>query len=686
MTTAPASTTCSSVRARSAADAAVGAPLRRRPGCAWCCDRSAVTARDRGGRSSCGPARRSASPGLAAGPGRRRARRCSPVRRVTGALSPAAAAAGPAAGAPAPATSRAAWNWAARDALRAAVNRWETPLDWCASRPRAVHRAASCPGSASWSTSGCASGTASPASPIRPAPAPCSASSCGRSCTPPPRRPPSPRDLAAIVAELEKTVMNDVDRSMPPAEVGPAGPGGPGRGRHGRGRQAGRPGAGPRRHPGRRARAAGGPAGPGQDADRALASRRRSGWSSAACSSPRTCCPPTSPARSSTTSAPHDFTFRAGPVFTNLLLADEINRTPPKTQSALLEAMQEKQVSVEGVTYRLDAAVPRAGHRQPDRVRGHLPAARGAARPVPAPGLVRLPGRTRRSGRCCAAGWPAAGRRPRSSRWSTRPPCWRCRPRWRTWWSRTRSAGTSWRSTAATREHPSVLVGASPRGSLALLLLARARAALGRPGLRRAGGRQGGGGARAGAPDHAAPGDVAAPGRPVVRGRRGAGATPGPGQRRAAQLRGRRGPGADGRPPCPHREPPSRSRPPAGRRPGRSAGRCCSPALLLVAAVLLGRVDLVVLAAPFALGTAYALRRRPDRAAAGLRSPPTRRTWSRAATSPRRSPSATRTRSATTWRWCGPGSRRGCGSSGSASPAAARRGRGPSPAAPTGRS
>ena len=37
-----------------------------------------------------------------------------------------------------------------------------------------------------------------------------------------------------------------------------------------------------------------------------------------------------------------DFTFRRGPVFTNLLLADEINRTPPKTQAALLEAMQEK--------------------------------------------------------------------------------------------------------------------------------------------------------------------------------------------------------------------------------------------------------------------------------------------------------------------------------------------------------
>ncbi|WP_058234864.1 AAA family ATPase [Devriesea agamarum] len=45
-----------------------------------------------------------------------------------------------------------------------------------------------------------------------------------------------------------------------------------------------------------------------------------------------------------------EFIFRKGPVFTGLLLADEINRTPPKTQSALLEAMQERQVTVEGTT------------------------------------------------------------------------------------------------------------------------------------------------------------------------------------------------------------------------------------------------------------------------------------------------------------------------------------------------
>ncbi len=48
-----------------------------------------------------------------------------------------------------------------------------------------------------------------------------------------------------------------------------------------------------------------------------------------------------------------DFEFRQGPVFTNLMLADEINRTPPKTQAALLEAMEEHQVSVDGTTYPL---------------------------------------------------------------------------------------------------------------------------------------------------------------------------------------------------------------------------------------------------------------------------------------------------------------------------------------------
>jgi len=48
-----------------------------------------------------------------------------------------------------------------------------------------------------------------------------------------------------------------------------------------------------------------------------------------------------------------EFEFREGPVFTNIMLADEINRTPPKTQSALLEAMEERQVSVDGESRKL---------------------------------------------------------------------------------------------------------------------------------------------------------------------------------------------------------------------------------------------------------------------------------------------------------------------------------------------
>ena len=49
-----------------------------------------------------------------------------------------------------------------------------------------------------------------------------------------------------------------------------------------------------------------------------------------------------------------DFEFRPGPIFTNLLLGDEINRAPPKTQAALLEAMQERQVTIEGRTNTLE--------------------------------------------------------------------------------------------------------------------------------------------------------------------------------------------------------------------------------------------------------------------------------------------------------------------------------------------
>jgi MoxR-like ATPase len=67
------------------------------------------------------------------------------------------------------------------------------------------------------------------------------------------------------------------------------------------------------------------------------------------------------------------FQFREGPVFTNLLLADEINRTPPKTQSALLEVMEERQVSVEGEPRRLPDPFVVAATQNPIEYEGTYP-------------------------------------------------------------------------------------------------------------------------------------------------------------------------------------------------------------------------------------------------------------------------------------------------------------------------
>ena len=67
------------------------------------------------------------------------------------------------------------------------------------------------------------------------------------------------------------------------------------------------------------------------------------------------------------------FQFREGPVFTNLLLADEINRTPPKTQAALLEAMEERQVSVEGTPRPLPEPFLVAATQNPIEYEGTYP-------------------------------------------------------------------------------------------------------------------------------------------------------------------------------------------------------------------------------------------------------------------------------------------------------------------------
>ena len=174
-----------------------------------------------------------------------------------------------------------------------------------------------------------------------------------------------------------------------------------------------------------------------------------------------------------------ELTFREGPVFTNLLLADEINRTPPKTQSALLEAMEEGQVSVDGVSARAAAAVPGRRDPEPGRVRRHLPAARGPARPVPAQGRAAGAGARR------GAGDRAPARRPASTR-SDVAGCRgdggrRRRPTSRPAGARSREvqvspevAGYVVDIARATRQSPSLSLGVSPRGATALMRTARA--------------------------------------------------------------------------------------------------------------------------------------------------------------------------------------------------------------------
>ncbi|ATO14975.1 MoxR family ATPase [Micromonospora sp. WMMA2032] len=172
-----------------------------------------------------------------------------------------------------------------------------------------------------------------------------------------------------------------------------------------------------------------------------------------------------------------DFSFRAGPVFTNLLLADEINRTPPKTQSALLEAMQEKQVSVEGVTYRLDEPFHVLATANPIEYEGTYP--------LPEAQLDRFLLRVSFGYPNHDEEWEVLRRRVARRREEAEI-------------TPVVDAGTLRAMqaaledvvvedsvgryivalTSATRDHPSVLVGASPRGSLALLLLSRVRAVL----------------------------------------------------------------------------------------------------------------------------------------------------------------------------------------------------------------
>jgi MoxR-like ATPase len=172
-----------------------------------------------------------------------------------------------------------------------------------------------------------------------------------------------------------------------------------------------------------------------------------------------------------------DFEFRPGPIFANLVLADEINRAPPKTQAALLEAMQERQVTIEGVTHALEPPFLVIATQNPIEYEGTYP--------LPEAQLDRFLLRT-------AFGYPSreheievlAGRIEREAdEVELRPVVNR-----ETLLEMQQAVEKVHVSESVreycvdlvlgTRESQSSAVGASPRGSLALLKLARCRAAL----------------------------------------------------------------------------------------------------------------------------------------------------------------------------------------------------------------
>jgi len=170
-----------------------------------------------------------------------------------------------------------------------------------------------------------------------------------------------------------------------------------------------------------------------------------------------------------------EFSFREGPIFTGLLLADEINRTPPKTQSALLEAMQERQVTVEGHTF----VLPRPFHV----LATANPIEHEGTYPLPEAQLDRFLLRLAFGYPSLDEEWDVLSRRMERRREEVTVPAvldpagllavQDCVERIHVAESVGRYAIDLVR---ATREHQDTLVGASPRGSLALLLCSRALA------------------------------------------------------------------------------------------------------------------------------------------------------------------------------------------------------------------
>ena len=170
-----------------------------------------------------------------------------------------------------------------------------------------------------------------------------------------------------------------------------------------------------------------------------------------------------------------DFFFRPGPLFTGLLLADELNRTPPKTQAALLEAMQERQITVEGQTFPLQAPFHVIATANPVEYEGTYP--------LPEAQLDRFLLRVAFGYPTRDQEWEVLDRRLERRREeqvldpvTDRDGLLAMQAAVETVRVEESVGRYCVALAAATREHPQLSMGSSPRGALALMLTARAHA------------------------------------------------------------------------------------------------------------------------------------------------------------------------------------------------------------------
>lgn len=175
------------------------------------------------------------------------------------------------------------------------------------------------------------------------------------------------------------------------------------------------------------------------------------------------------------------FSLRRGPVFTDVLLADEINRTPPKTQAALLEAMEERQVTIDGELYRLSPLFSVFATENPIEYEGTYPLPEAQLDRFLLKVLVNYP--TAEEEARVVGNWDAGFNARHLDQVDIRPlpepeAVMHCRAEVRE--ARVELGVQRYlvEVVRRTREHPSVAYGASPRASVALLLCAKALAAM----------------------------------------------------------------------------------------------------------------------------------------------------------------------------------------------------------------